>query len=165
MNDAQVYAGATLMGALSGVRSMSATAMMSQFGNAGVGRAEHPAVSFLNHPVAARTMTALAIAEAVADKLPFIPKRTKSFPLLGRAITGAISGAALSSSKKRSVLLGGMLGAAAAIGAAYAASELRRLATHKLHVPNTLAGLAEDALVAGSGWLIASRLQSVSDAV
>jgi uncharacterized membrane protein len=161
MNDAEVYAGATLVGALSGVRSMSPTAMLSQFGNTHSGPQRKAGIEFLNHPFAARTMTGLAIAEAVADKLPLLPKRTQSFSLLGRAITGAISGAALSSSKKRSLLFGGLVGAAGAIGAAYATHELRRLATKNYHVPNPVAGLVEDALVVTSGWLIASRLRAI----
>ena len=162
MNDAQIYAGATLLGALSGVRSMSATAMVSRLSNVtGSGQAHNAGIEFLNHPIASRTMTALAVAEAVADKLPFIPKRTSTFPLLGRAITGAVSGAALSASKRRSLLFGGLLGAVGAIGAAYAAHSLRRFATNNLHVPNTVAGLLEDALVVSSGLLVTSRLRAI----
>ena len=163
MNDAQIYAGAALLGAMSGMRTMSATVAISQLVKSGVAPIQHAGIDLLNQPIAARATAFLAVAEAVADKLPFIPKRTQSFALFGRAFTGAISGAALSSSRKRSLLVGGLLGAIGAVGAAYATYELRKAATRNLHVPNALAGIAEDALVASSGWLIASRLRSLEE--
>jgi uncharacterized membrane protein len=160
MKDTQVYAGATMLGAISGMRSMSGTAIVSQLAKAGSVALGNSGAEILGNPITARTLTVLAVAEAVADKLPFIPKRTSPIPLIARAVTGAVAGASVSLSRKRSLLVGGLLGAVGAIGASYLAYELRRRATEDLHVPNVVAGLAEDALVATAGWLVSSKLRA-----
>src|ERR1700753_2312839 len=111
MNDKQIYAGATMLGAISGMRSMSGTALVSQLAKAGTVALKDSGFGLLSHPATANTLTALAVAEFVADKLPFVPARTEPLPLAARAVTGALAGAAVSYSRKRSFLLGGLLGA------------------------------------------------------
>ena len=93
----------------------------------------------------------LAVGEVIADKLPFTPNRTNVGPLLGRAFTGGLSGAVLCSGRKRSALLGASIGAAAAIGAAYGAYELRRRAGRKLHVSDRAIAVTEDILAGSLG--------------
>ncbi len=160
MTDAQVYAGAAAMGAVAGMRSISAPAMISQAAKTGRIAIGHSKLDFLQSPKTAYAMTALAIGEAIADKFPVMPNRTRTTSLLGRGLMGSLSGAALSSSKKRSALWGGLAGALGAVGAAYAFCYLRRAAREKLHVPDTVAAVVEDAIVAGSGMLVLSRFRS-----
>jgi uncharacterized membrane protein len=153
MTDGQVYAGAAVIGAVAGLRSMTAPAAVSRWADPGaVGSG------------IVRTATAFAIAEAVADKLPFMPKRTDSPSLVWRAISGGVSGALLCSSKKRSPFFGAVLGGLAAVGATYAAYELRRRAVQSLHVPDAVVAVAEDALAATSGWFVMSKLHSAIEA-
>ena len=161
MTDAEVYAGAAALGALAGMRSMSAPAMVSQVAKAGRLAMGHPELDFFHSPKAAYAMTALAIGEAIADKLPFMPKRTQAPSLLGRAAMGGLSGAAISSSKRKSPFWGAIVGAAGAIGATYAFCYLRQAAKEKLHVPDAVAAIVEDAIVAGSGVLVLSRMQAL----
>jgi uncharacterized membrane protein len=160
VTDAEIYAGAAAMGAVAGLRSMSAPAMVSQVAKAGEIAMGHPELDFLHSPKTAYAMTALAVGEVIADKLPFMPKRTQGTSLLGRAIAGGLSGAAISSSKRKSPFWGALAGAAGAIAATYAFYHLRRAAQEKLHVPDAVAAILEDAIVAGGGMLVLSKVRS-----
>ena len=160
MTDSQIYAGAAAMGAMAGVRSMSAPAMVSQVAKAGrlaIGESE---ASFLQSPTLGVALTALAIGELIADKLPFMPDRTKAPSLTARAVTGAVSGAMICAARKKSPWIGAAVGAASAVAAAYAFFHLRRLSVEKLHFPKPVAGVVEDALLAGAGMLLSSQFRS-----
>lgn len=159
MTDAQVYAGAVAMGAITGMRTLSGPAILTHAAKAGLQIADRE-IGILSHPAAAKTATALAAAEFIADKLPFMPKRTGKAPLTGRAISGALSGAAVCSARKRSILAGALLGALGAIGAAYGVYHLRKKVVERFHWPDPIVALAEDAVVAGCGMLVMSRLRS-----
>lgn len=145
------------MGAVAGLRSMTAPATVSRLATRGwpVGSRS---IEFLNSVVSMRTFVLLAAGELIADKLPFLPSRTKPPSLIVRGISGALSGAAVCSAKKKSVLAGILIGAGAAIGASFAAYELRKRAAKALHVPDPVIAVAEDALAVGSGLLVLSRL-------
>jgi uncharacterized membrane protein len=107
----------------------------------------------------------LAAAEMVAAKLPIAPKRTASGPLLGSALTGGLSGAALCSVRRQSVLTGGLIGAATAMGVAWGAYHLRKRAAVKLHVPKIVIALAEDAIVGGLGATLTYGLRTATPAL
>jgi uncharacterized membrane protein len=109
-------------------------------------------------PIGPGALKALALGEFVADKLPFLPDRTSPLPLVGRAVLGGVSGAAICSAKKRPVVIGALLGAVAAVGMTFVAFKFRRRLSKAL--PGPLVGLAEDALVSGAGWFIANKLAS-----
>jgi hypothetical protein len=96
-------------------------------------------------PAAARLLGLLTVGELVADKLPKIPARIKPGPLMGRAITGGLSGAAVFQSDDGAPVAGAVIGAATAIGASYAGYHLRRAAVEK-GIPDFAYALAEDAL-------------------
>ena len=93
----------------------------------------------------------LEIGEMIADKTPVIPSRTSLVPLLGRAASGAVVGAALFASAGERWAMGGVLGAVSAMAGAYAAERLRMQITQGLGVPNVLAGLLEDGIVLFGG--------------
>ncbi len=157
--DAQVYTGAALAGAISGMRSMSSPALISQLARSGVlPVGSH--LGFLAKSGTSTTTAILAVGEIIADKLPSIPSRTAAGPLAVRALTGGFAGATISSGKKRSWQIGALLGVAGAIGATYAAYHLRKQASEELHLPDTAVALVEDLLVVGTGLLITSMLRS-----
>jgi uncharacterized membrane protein len=160
MNDVQVYGGAAVLGAVSGMRSMAAPAIVSKLAHSGLLPLEESQIRFLQHKNSARTMAVMALTEMVADKLPFIPNRTKVFPLVTRAVSGAVSGMAFASAKKRPAALGALFGVLAAVGATYGAFKIRQMTTERLHVPDTLVAVAEDALVAGSAYLVWKSLNT-----
>jgi uncharacterized membrane protein len=115
-------------------------------------------LEFLNSTGALSGAVLLAAGELILDKLPKTPARTKPGPLAARAVSGALCGAVLCSARKRSPWLGGLYGALGAVGATYAAYHLRHAVKETLHVPDAVVAVAEDAIVAGGGLLIASRL-------
>jgi uncharacterized membrane protein len=158
MKDIEVYAGAALIGAVAGMRSMAAPAVLGQLSRKGALDGVTGALTVVTSPSFPIASGVFALAELVADKLPMAPNRTAAGPLLGRALTGGISGAVICSARKRSAWLGALLGAAAAVGAAYAAYEIRKRVSENLNIPNTLAGLAEDAIVGSLGMALTSRL-------
>ncbi len=164
MSEAQIYAGAALIGTVAGMRSMTAPAVVSRLAGAAGVSIDKSGVDFLHNPVIPKVMSVLAVGELIADKLPFVPSRVTAFPLITRAISGAVSGAALCSSKKKPAWLGAVFGAAGAIAGSYAAYELRRRIVKNWHVPDTAVALAEDALAIGTGTLIASKLKSLGAA-
>lgn len=158
MRDLETYAGAALLGALAGMRSMAAPAVLGQLSRNGALSEVTGPLALVAKPHLATATSVMALGEMVADKLPFVPNRTAVGPLLGRALTGGVSGAVVCSARKRSAWLGALIGAAAAVGATYGAYELRKRAGKRLHLPDTVIALAEDALVGSLGMALTSRL-------
>jgi|SRR5829696_2609496 len=90
-------------------------------------------------------LTLLGGAEMVADKTPFVGNRIDPLPLAGRAAIGALVGGVVAREGRESVVLGGLLGASAAIAAAHLAYYVRT----RLGVSNVAGGGLEDAVVIG----------------
>jgi uncharacterized membrane protein len=162
MTDSQVYGKAAALGLIAGLRSMSGPALITRVARKGQLAAKGSKLEFLNSTGALSGAVLLAAGEIIVDKLPKTPARTKPGPLAARAVSGALCGAVLCSARKKSPWLGALYGALGAVGAAYAAYHLRQAAKEALHVPDAVIAVAEDALVAGSGLLIASRLTDQS---
>jgi uncharacterized membrane protein len=160
MRNLEIYAGAALLGVLAGMRSMAAPATLGQLSRKGALAGVDGPLALVTSSRYVPATSVLAIGELIADKLPFTQNRTAARPLLGRALTGAFSGAVVCSAKKRSVLAGALIGGAAAVGAAYGAYELRKQAVRQLHLPDTVVALAEDALVGATGAALVTRLSS-----
>lgn len=140
------------------MRSMAAPAVIAQLGRKGsLDDITGPLSVFKNNRFLVAS-SIFAAGELIADKLPMAPNRTAAGPLLGRALTGGVSGAVIFSAKRRSVLAGALIGAAFAVGAAYGAYELRKRLGKKLHLPDIAVALGEDAIVGTLGVALASRL-------
>jgi uncharacterized membrane protein len=144
---------------------MAAPAMVSKLAQTGLLPLEGSHIKFLGHKNSAKTMALMAAGEMIADKLPFIPKRTSLFPLVARAASGALSGTAFAKARRRSVVLGALIGSLAAVGASYGAYKLRKTASDKLHLPDPIVAVAEDALVAACGFAILRALKGAEAAV
>jgi uncharacterized membrane protein len=134
MNDL-VVAGA--IGAVTGSRSMLGPALVA---------------GQVAPPVPRSLVTLLAIGEMAADKHPATPNRTSALPLIGRMVMGGWAAAAHARRDRR--VQAAIVGGAAAVAFTFAAFQLRRLATERLHVPNIAAGLVEDALAFSIGALV-----------
>jgi uncharacterized membrane protein len=104
----------------------------------------------------------LALGELIVDKIPWAPGRTSSIALAGRAISGALAGGTIARSRGRAWQIPALVGAAAAIGAAYGAYELRKRAVKATGLPDSVFALVEDAIVVGSGLALASALEKQS---
>jgi uncharacterized membrane protein len=158
MRNLEAYAGAALLGTLAGMRSMAAIAVVGQLSRKGALDATTGPLALVTKPRFATVTGILAVTELVADKLPITPNRTAAGPLLGRALTGGLSGAVVCAARQKSVLAGALIGAAAGVGAAYAAYELRKRLGSRLHVPDFVIAVAEDVVVGSLGMALTSRL-------
>jgi uncharacterized membrane protein len=129
-----------------GMRTSTLTETMALGAISGMRTFSGPAALTFGHRLGLRrAAAALAIAEMVADKLPSVPDRIAPFPLTARATSGAVVGGVIAREEGRNVWAGALLGAAAAVAAAYAAYHLRR----RSPLPNALNGMLEDAVVFG----------------
>ncbi len=90
---------------------------------------------------------ALAAAELVVDKLPFVPGRTAAMPLVARALAGVLAGGWAARRSRRSPVIGAAMGGAAAVAATGLGLQLRVAAEDSL--PRVVAALIEDVLAIG----------------
>jgi uncharacterized membrane protein len=107
-------------------------------------------------PGIGRTAAALVVGEMVAEKTPFVPGRMDSTALLTRAVTGGAAGAAIFKARRQNILLGAVVGAAAAVGAAYATYYLRKRVTRKFEVSDRVVALVEDGIAITAGLIAIS---------
>lgn len=151
--------GAAAIGAVAGLRSMMAPALLSQAARTGSIDLEGTPFEFLSTQRAADIATGAAVLELVGDKLPFTPNRTTPVPLIARAASGAMAGAAVCAAHKEDWVPGALVGAAAAVAAAFAGYLIRRSLTQSGETPDLLVALAEDAIAIGVG-VVALRYEA-----
>ncbi|WP_276496987.1 DUF4126 family protein [Pontibacter litorisediminis] len=143
---------ALAMGALAGMRSLSAPALLSHvLLDQKNGALANTPLRFLQNKYVANTLAGLAATELLGDKLPAAPDRTVVSSLLMRAASGAVVGAAVYGSRHRSLAEGAALGAAAAVAATYASFYLRKTLCEKTSLADPVIGALEDALVLTGG--------------
>lgn len=135
------------LGAISGLRSMSGPAFVSLAASNGNLDLEGTPLAFLGSSRLSKVIVVMELGELVGDKLPKTPSRSALPPLLGRAASGALVGAAVFVSEGRRATTGAALGSTAAIVAAFAGERLRALAVEKTGLPDPAIALAEDATV------------------
>jgi uncharacterized membrane protein len=136
------------LGAIAGVRSMAAPAALSRaMERDDIGGLEQTPFAALGSPRVSIALRMLEIGEMFVDKLPVAPSRTAPPPLLGRAASGGLVGAALFVSDGRRAAVGGALGAASALIGAYVGESLRLLGAERLRIPDPVVALLEDGVV------------------
>jgi uncharacterized membrane protein len=149
---ARAYQRAIGLGIVTGLRSLSAPALLSRAANHDdLGLRDTP-FAFLETRQAELALSLLATTELIGDKLPGMPARTSPFALTGRITLGALVGAAAFSAEDEPVAVGAVVGAVAAVAATFGAYYLRKAASEKGKVSNVVAGLIEDSIVAAAGW-------------
>jgi uncharacterized membrane protein len=154
----QVLLLATGIGAITGIRSMAATAVVSLHLRRHTARLAAGPARLLASNIAAGALTVAAAGEAAADKVPVVPARTEPAPLIARSVIAAFVSAAVAQSRGTSVASAGAIGGAAALVSTIAVTNLRRFITGTLHAPDFLVGLAEDAVVLKGAALLAQAL-------
>lgn len=155
ISDSQKLIGAAIgIGAIAGLRSMTAPAVVSWATEERWLRSPRRGLKFLKRKQTASIFSALALGELVTDKLPNTPDRTKPISLAARALAGGFSAGVLCASKKKLVRAGALVGAGAAIAGAFAGYQARRRLREKLKVSDKVIAIAEDALAVGGGLLL-----------
>jgi uncharacterized membrane protein len=145
------YSAAVTLGAVSGMRSMMAPAVIAWAARKSDLNLESTPFSAFKGPGIGRTAAALVVGEMVAGKTPFAPYGTDSAALLSRAVAGGAAGAAVFKARGENILMGALVGAAAAVGAAYATYHLRRALARRFQLSDRAVALAEDAIAMTAG--------------
>ena len=157
MNPSQVLLLAFLIGVIAGLRAMTAPAVVAWAANRHWLNLHSSPLAFMGSTAAVAIFAVLALGELVVDKLPSTPNRTKLLGLIGRSVTGGLSGAAVAASGAQSIAVGAVLGVAGAIAGAFAGYEVRKHLVRELKVPDFVIALVEDAMAIGAGLFIVSR--------
>ena len=140
------------LGAVAGMRSMTALAILSHYAE----QYQDPPVQgtplqLLGTPDTATLLKVAALGEMVADKLPITPDRTMAPSVAFRALSGAAVGAACTAREEGLETAGAIFGAVAALAATYGMHRLRKSLGESTGLPNVALGLMEDALAVGIG--------------
>lgn len=147
---------AFLLGVVAGLRSMTAPAAASWAAHLGWIRLEGTPVAFLGQPAAAYILAVAALAELVADKLPWTPSRTEPGPFIGRVVLGGLAGGALVVGSGGSLVVGALAGGLGGVAGTQGGYRLRTGLVRALGVPDYVVALGEDILAVGAAALIVS---------
>ncbi len=154
MGPMPTYILAFLIGVISGLRSLTAPAVVSWGARLGWMHPENTWPAFLGSAFTSAFLSVLAIAELVNDKLPKTPSRKAPAPFVARIVVGAFCGAALGASSQE--LIGGLLaGAAGAVAGTLGGFEFRRRLVKATGGKDLPIALLEDALaICGAFWIV-----------
>ena len=151
------YARAATLGFVAGLRSMTPFALLSaasqRQGLPPGFAAMQPAPLSLLRSRGTLVVTGLAAAgECVGDKLPMVPSRLQTGPFIERLVVGGLVGAAIGADARLSLIICGVLAAAAAAAGSYAGASYRKAADDVTGVPDVVWALLEDATALGLGY-------------
>jgi uncharacterized membrane protein len=149
---------AIAIGIIAGLRSMTAPAAVSWAAHLNWINLHNSKLAFFGSSAATYILSALAVAELVADKLPKTGKRTAAGPLMARIVTGALSGATLCVAANVSAVLGAILGAIGALAGTFGGYQIRHRLVEGLKVPDFIIAIIEDIIAVGGAFLIVSRI-------
>ncbi|HVO63107.1 MAG TPA: hypothetical protein VMT53_19410 [Terriglobales bacterium] len=143
MNPRLVRAAAFGIGAVAGLRSLLAPAVLTWVAHKKFVDRTFPLAAVVSRPVSKKIIK-LAAAELLADKLPFTPNRISPGPLAVRIASGVACGAAVSLVARESAKEGALLGGAGALVGAFGGYYARK--TFRRTYPDVAVALVEDAL-------------------
>lgn len=139
-----------LIGLVAGARAMTPLAAVAGAAHRGELPKGSGAPSWVGSPLVSAGAKVLAAGELWGDKLHSAPDRIVPAGIAARLLTGGLAGAALA--PRRQALAGAVLGATAAVGAAYVTFHLRMLAMRRFGQAST--GVVEDAMTLGAAQLV-----------
>lgn len=141
---------ALVLGALSGLRTLSATAVLSHYlrYNSNL-KIRNRRLKFLNSAGFALLSKLLATGEIAIDKSPNVPDRVRPGGLSGRALSGALVGAAIYSINKRRAWKGALIGATSALAATFLSFYTRKQIIRNTRIPDQVIGTVEDVIAVG----------------
>lgn len=157
MDTVTVLALAFAIGVITGLRSLTAPAVLSWAARLQWLNLKDSWLAFLGYAATPYIFTLLALAELVNDKLPKTPSRKAPGPFIARIVLGAFSGLALCAGSMQSPLAGALAGGLGAVAGTLGGYEARTRLVRALHVPDFVIALLEDAVAVGAGFFIVSR--------
>jgi uncharacterized membrane protein len=145
------------IGIVTGLRSLTAPAVVAWAAHLGWLNLRESPLAFMQSTTAVAIFSVLAIGELVADKLPWMSKRTAPAPLLARIVMGSLCGACLSGAAGKSLVVGALLGGVGGLVGAFLGYYVRRGLVTKLHIKDFIVAISEDLLAISFALFIASR--------
>jgi uncharacterized membrane protein len=145
------------IGIIAGLRSMTAPAAVSWAARFGWLDLSATPLIFVGHAFTPWILTAFALGELVADKLPTTPSRRTTIPFSARVLTGGLSGAVIGAASGEFGIgaVGGVLGGVIGTLGGHAFRARLAAAFGKDHP----AALIEDAVAIGGAFLIMAALR------
>jgi uncharacterized membrane protein len=134
-----------LLGVVTGMRSMTAMAVLCWFAYRGDLPLDGTWASWAGKLVTAIIFTVLALGEYVADKLPKTPNRTAPGPLLARIVIGGLVGAIVAAGLEGSGIEAVILGVGGALIGTFGGFLIRREIVLRLGSKDWPVALVEDA--------------------
>jgi uncharacterized membrane protein len=145
------------IGVVSGLRSMTAPAVVAWAARLGWIDLSNSPLAFIGSVWAVAIFTLLAIGELVADKLPATPARTSTIPLIARIVVGLLTGACLGAAAGASIWLAALIGAIGAIAGTFGGYQVRTKLVRNLELPDIAIAIPEDLIAIGLGLFLVSR--------
>jgi uncharacterized membrane protein len=142
------------LGAVAGLRSLTAPAAVAWGARLHLIRLEETPFAFLGSAPAAWLLLALMIGELVMDKLPTTPSRTLPGPFAARILSGGFSGAALAAGMNFTLLGGALAGVLGAVAGTLAGYRSRTGLVRTLRVPDYVVAVLEDIVAVGWAFVI-----------
>nr|WP_294943125.1 DUF4126 family protein [uncultured Mucilaginibacter sp.] len=147
---------AAALGLIAGMRTFYAPAVLTHM------YSRHPAkhlngspLAFMQTITASKVFKVLAAGELVGDKMPTAPNRTAVPGLVGRALSGILSGAVVYKASGKHPIIGALIGGATAVASTFGCFFLRKAVGKSTGLPDPYIGVIEDALVIGTGITVA----------
>ena len=138
-----------LLGAMTGLRSMTPMAVLCWFAYRHHLPIHHSWAFWCANPISVGVFTVLAIGEFIGDKLPMTPSRISAFPLVGRVCFGGLVGAICATGLHGAAFEGVILGAIGAVFGAFLGFHFRQWLTKTKGLPDLPIALAEDVFAVG----------------
>jgi uncharacterized membrane protein len=157
VNPAQVLLLAFLIGVVTGLRSLTAPAVVAWGAYHGWLNLHGSALSFMSAKAAVIIFVMVAVGELASDKLPGTPSRTAPLGLTARILLGGLCGACLAVAGAQSMVIGALLGIAGGVAGAFGGYQIRTRLVRALKCPDFVIALAEDAVAIAGGLFIVSR--------
>jgi uncharacterized membrane protein len=139
-----------LLGATTGLRSMTPMALICWYAYAGWLPLDGTWAEWLGKLWVAMVVTTLAVAELVADKLPRTPARTSAGPLLWRLLLGGLAGAVAATALAGPGIEGVVLTVIGTLLGAFGGYMIRRDAVEKIGCADWQYAVGEDLFTIGA---------------
>jgi uncharacterized membrane protein len=157
MSASEVLLLAFLIGAVAGLRSLSAPAVLAWAANHNWLNLHSSPLSFMTSTAAMVVFILLAVGELIADQLPSTPSRTAPPGLVARIVLGGLSGAGMAVAGSQSLAIGAVLGIVGALLGTFGGYQARTRLVQALKVPDLVIATVEDIVAIGGGLFIVSR--------
>jgi uncharacterized membrane protein len=157
MTSGSALALAFLIGVVTGLRSLTAPAVVAWAAHLGWIDLSGSPLRFMGSAWAVGIFTLFAVGELVMDQLPTTPARTTPGPLGFRIIMGGLTGACLGLGAHTSAGLAALCGALGAVAGAFGGYHARVGLVQRLRVPDFAIAVPEDLVAIGLALLVVSQ--------